>query len=236
MRFMADVALETLWPTQCALCNRPGQVLCEHCRAQLPWMDLCRSCPACGAPYGTRLCTECNTFTLATLERDHLPLDGFASSLLLTDDARSLVTIYKDKDERRLGEEIAAIMARYVDPEWLRYPLTLTYIPDTKAALRKRGFDHGEELGCILARMLDLEVARAFARPCATDQRILGRSQRFKNMEGKLVVREDADISEHVLLIDDICTTGATLYSACDALRLHGAKKVFAITFARAVD
>ena len=38
---------------------------------------------------------------------------------------------------------------------------------------------------------------------------------------------------ERVLLVDDVCTTGATLYSAADALAEAGASEVYGLTFAR---
>ena len=35
-RLMRDAAVETLWPTRCAVCDAPGQVLCDQCARALP--------------------------------------------------------------------------------------------------------------------------------------------------------------------------------------------------------
>ncbi|MDD7364937.1 MAG: double zinc ribbon domain-containing protein, partial [Olsenella sp.] len=57
---LAEAALELLWPTRCAGCDQPGELLCEECRASLPWVDQRFACPVCGAPFGWLTCTECD--------------------------------------------------------------------------------------------------------------------------------------------------------------------------------
>ena len=46
----AQAVAETLWPTRCAICDEPGELLCERCRSEPPFIDLWRACPICGAP------------------------------------------------------------------------------------------------------------------------------------------------------------------------------------------
>ena len=50
----AEALAETVWPTRCAICDAPGQVLCDSCCASLPYVDWWRACPRCGAPFGAR--------------------------------------------------------------------------------------------------------------------------------------------------------------------------------------
>lgn len=48
----AEALAETVWPTRCAVCDAPGEPLCEHCRTALRYVDWWRACPRCGAPFG----------------------------------------------------------------------------------------------------------------------------------------------------------------------------------------
>lgn len=70
----------------------------------------------------------------------------------------------------------------------------------------------------------------------APDQHALPREDRLRNRHGAYMAhpsRLDALQGRHVVLVDDVSTTGATLRSAADALRLAGASRVSACVFAR---
>lgn len=229
--FAKDAALETLWPTRCAICDAPGSLICLRCRQALLLVDVNHACPICGAPFGQHLCTECNETMLAAAERDALPLNGMASVLLADDAARRVVTIYKDANERRLAEEMAELMTRYVPPEW--QDAHLTFIPATKEAVRRRGFDHAEQLANAVAARAKMPLKHVFARPRNLDQRKFGRRERQRNMSERFDVLPGVRIPQKVVILDDICTTGATLFSAADCLRANGAQEVFGLTFAK---
>lgn len=231
-----DVVLETLWPTRCAVCDAPGErVICDECKRELSFVDSCLACPVCGAPYGRVQCTQCNDVVLASLGLDALPVDGMAHATVLDEASRRIVTVYKDADERRLASEIAGMLARYVSPDRVREGCVVSYIPDTAAAVRRRGFDHAREIAEATAERAGMRCARLFLRPKTRDQRKLGKRERIANMTEKMTVAPEAEIPASVLLIDDVCTTGATMFGAAAALRRAGAEHVWALTFALAV-
>lgn len=231
----AEAIAETLWPTRCAVCDVPGEVLCERCAQRLAYIDWWRACPRCGAPFGGVQCSECNDVMLAAMGRTTPAFDGSASAVALDDAASRIVRTWKDAGERRLSSAMAAVMAPYVPPAWLAgCPPAVVALPATSAARRRRGFDHGEELAREVAARLGLPVVPVLARPRALDQRALARRGRLRNMEGRFQALPGASAPRRALLVDDVCTTGATANAAADALRAAGCEHVYALTFARA--
>lgn len=234
-RLAGEILFETVWPTRCAICDMPGEdVLCPRCAAALSYIDLCLACPICGAPYGRVQCTECNDVMLAGLGLDALPIDGMTSVLALDEATRRMIVTYKDADERRLCAIMAQMMARYINPDLIRKGCVITYVPDTLAAVRRRGFDHAQEMAKTLGDQTGLETVRLLEQPRTIDQRKLGRRERIQNMMGAMKVCSDAQTPPAILLIDDVCTTGATIFGAARALKEAGAAYVYALTLGRA--
>lgn len=226
-----EALAETLWPTRCAVCDAPGEVLCNACRAALPYLDWWRACPRCGAPFGRVQCTECNPVMLTRAGREDVPFAGCASAVTFEEAVGRIVRTYKDQGERRLATPMAELMVRVCPPAWA--PEVVVFVPASSAARRRRGFDHAELLAGEVARLLELPLASPLARPRTRDQRTLSRRARLENTAGRFEALPGASVPARVLLIDDVCTTGATLYDATDALLRAGAHKVWCLTFAR---
>ena len=229
---MREVVLETIWPTRCAICDMQGKsVLCRSCEENLVIIDDLAACPRCGAPYGRIQCTECNDLSLASMGLEQLPFEHMSHSVILDDEAKRVVSVYKDQDERRLADDIARILSRKVSPDIGRDSFCISYIPDTERAFRRRGFDHAQELASKLADICGLECVRILQRPSSADQRELGRLGRIENMLSSMQVDPNATIPQSVLLVDDVRTTGATVYSACIALKEAGVGRIRVLTF-----
>lgn len=228
--------LETAWPTRCVACDKPGTLLCRSCWLNLAHIDQGQACPRCGGPYGQTQCTECNAVVLASAGIKQLPFSSCASVLVLDDAAHRIVTTYKDKGEQRLAAVMSAMMAKLVDPAWLADVQAVTFIPDSSAARRRRGFDHSQLLAMSLARRLGKSCLGLLARPHAEDQRALGRKDRMRNMAGALCANPAAKgrMPKSVILVDDVITTGATLFAASQVLAKAGVEDIRCITFARA--
>jgi predicted amidophosphoribosyltransferase len=101
---------------------------------------------------------------------------------------------------------------------------TVTWVPSRRRDVRRRGFDHAEVLGRMVARRLGLSsgalLTRADARP---DQAGLGALERWAAAPGAF---DAGPCSGAVLLVDDVITTGATAASCAAALRARGAASV----------
>ena len=231
---VSEAIAETLWPTRCAVCDEPGEVLCEKCRLGLPYLDWWRACPRCGAPFGRVQCTECNAIVMGARGLDEPPYAGCASAAVFDDETTGrVVRTWKDAGERRLGAVMADAMAQAIPPAWRRRCRVVAPVPATTRALRRRGFDHALELAQGISERLEMPCAELLARPRSVDQRKLSGSQRLENMAGRFRALPGANVAPAVLLVDDVYTTGATLFAATDALRAAGAEEVYCLTFAR---
>lgn len=230
-RMAGEVVAETLWPTRCALCDMPGDVLCDSCTRLLPYLDWWRACHTCGSAYGAVQCDMCNPVSLERIGRERLPFASCASATVFTNMTGRLVRVYKDQGEQRLAKRLAAIMTRAIPPSW-RFD-TVTFVPATEAAFRRRGFDHAELLASSVAARLGRPYAGVLARPMTRDQRSLSSQERIDNLAIGFKVREDMNCIGKFLLIDDVLTTGSTLCAATDALLGAGAVEVYCLTFAR---
>ncbi|MDO4443550.1 MAG: ComF family protein [Slackia sp.] len=225
--FLVQAVCETLWPTRCVLCDTPGALLCDICTKRLRYIDFYETCPSCGAPWGRIQCDACN----AVARKRKAIAQPCASCLSYDDDAAKIVKTYKDKGEQRLASVMAAMMARIVDPSWLEWAQCISYIPATRAAVLRRGFDHAELLACRLAKETGLSCIGLIEQAGARDQRALDRRGRLENMAGRFRAPRAAGF-ERVLLIDDVTTTGSTLAAAQQALERQQCSSRL-LTFAR---
>jgi len=113
----------------------------------------------------------------------------------------------------------------------------LVPVPLHPARERRRGHNQARLLAAEMAPRLGLPMVEGLARLRNTPAQVgLSRAQRLVNVRGAFCATDAAVTDKCVLLIDDVCTTGATLGACADALRRAGARSVWALTLARAVD
>ena len=229
--FAGEVVAETLWPTRCAVCDVLGKVLCDQCAASLPYLDWWRACRRCGAAYGYVQCTSCNPVAFGFVGRAEWPFAACASATMFSTGTGKIVRVFKDQGERRLASTMAAMMQRAMPPDWVFD--VIVHVPATKAAYRRRGFDHAELIARSLSDRAGVMLVDGLARPRTYDQRKLTGAQRIANLSGSFTAHPDVCHGRRVLLIDDVYTTGATLCAATDALLAAGAREVRCLTFAR---
>ncbi len=229
--FAGEVVAETLWPTRCAVCDVLGKVLCDRCAASLPYLDWWRACRRCGAAYGYVQCASCNPVALGLVGRTELPFEACTSATMFSPRTGKIVRVFKDQGERRLASTMAMMMQRAMPPDWVFD--VIVHVPATKAAYRRRGFDHAELIARSLSDRTGIMLVDGLARPRTHDQRKLTGAQRVANLAGSFGAHPDACCGRRILLVDDVYTTGATLCAATDALLAVGAREVRCLTFAR---
>ncbi len=128
----------------------------------------------------------------------------------------------------------AAMAAAMRGLEVLARDAVLVPVPLSRKRLRKRGYNQAAVLATALgdATGLVADVALLQRARDTPTQTALAPEARAANVRGAFMA--PALVQGTFVLVDDVCTTGATLASAATALREAGAARVDAVTFARA--
>jgi ComF family protein len=154
--------------------------------------------------------------------------------------ADDLVHALKYEGWPELASLMAEDMARVVDLR--RFPEgrpVVVPIPTTPRRLRGRGYNQAEVLARCLAERLGLELRHALVRTSESrSQTTLTPTERQRNVRGAFspAARGEVEVrGAHVLLVDDVLTTGATAGEAATVLARMGARSVTLVAFARAL-
>ena len=124
---------------------------------------------------------------------------------------------FKYKSNKDLGLQLGRMMGEQLLRSGRFEVDALVPLPLFPARERKRGYNQATVLCEGMAEVMNVRVLdKAITRPQHTEtQTKKGRIERWKNIEGKFILsRPDAICNKHILLVDDVVTTGATL-EAC---------------------
>lgn len=218
MTSLIEKVVAILAPHRCLGCGIEDNILCKNCqKAQV--VSPLSFCALCGCKsYGWRVCKRCSPST--TLERIWVAsqYDGVVKNLLHS---------YKFGRARACFEPLCRILADTLPTgEWHVVP-----VPTATNHVRQRGYDHAQLLAKGLAAMRGLPYTPLLGR--ARDSRQVGatRGQRQQQMQHAFYLTKPI-ISGSIVLVDDVCTTGASLNAAAQVLFEAGATEVNAVVCA----
>lgn len=220
--------LALLFPERCAGCGQVGSLFCDECRRKIEFV-VPPLCPLCGYPSSeNHLCHRC--------QQSPLLIDGIRSVAFFEGPLRPAMHALKYRGLRSAAVPLADLMIAH----WRREPLpadVIVPVPLHRHRLRERGYNQSDLLAHDLGAAIGLPVRQdLLLRTKATPSQVkLDASERKKNVAGAFQSpKSEAVAGRRVLLIDDVCTTGATLESCSLALRQAGAQSVWAFTLGRA--
>lgn len=230
-RPLADRLLEQT----CALCHLPSGTdpVCPDCSATFPRL----AAPAC---------TQCALPLTGGLTQSHCPdcarhrpsFDRASAVWPYAFPVDTLIRDFKYGHHLYLGRYFAARLAQTLMQQWLTQgqsrPDLIVPMPLHPNRLRTRGFNQAAEIARHLADHLGI--------PCAFDaltrlhdtppQAGLPRAERWHNLLGAFGCPTPLTAT-HVLLVDDVLTTGASLSACADVLRQAGVERVDVAVVAR---
>lgn len=219
--------LDVLFPPRCVGCGRRGVDVCPACVAALRPLGP-RVCPRCGAPTPSGApCARCQRqppVTRAILAP--YPFEGAVRSAILR---------LKYDGRTRLADFLGSVLVEALQARPLDVDLIVP-VPLWPARRRQRGFNQSELLAERVAEVTGWPLepsALGRARDTLQQTRLAARD-RWRNVDSAFTVDPSIDLTgRRILLVDDVCTTGATLEACAAPLVRAGAWGVWAVVAAR---
>lgn len=209
-----EQALNLFFPPKCPFCarvlDRPG--VCAACEKDLPWTE----------------------------EQDSLwELPGglrCAAPLWYQGNARKGLLRLKFRGAPGAAEPLGGLIAQCAAERLSGEFDTVTWVPVSPKRRRRRGYDQAELLSCAACRRWDTTPVRLLEkiRDNPAQSGLEDAAARWENVrEVYRAAETEAVRGRRVLLVDDICTTGATLCQCAAVLRGAGAAAVVCAVAAR---
>ncbi|MBE9567078.1 MAG: ComF family protein [Proteobacteria bacterium] len=250
--------LSRLFPSRCILCQRTvypdtddagskmsGVEICPTCLSMLPFNHPC--CVSCALPLAEdigddNLCGRCI---------QKLPAFDYSYSLFRYEaDLIRLIHQLKFSEKISHARSIGILLLEKLRTEVScqeNLPDCLLPVPLHSRRMRQRGFNQSIEIARVIATGLQIPIiSDAVIRHRSTQSQTgLSARQRKKNIRGAFdvlgnVVGDPASnlasnlAGKHVLIIDDVVTTGSTVNELAKLLKKHKVEKVGVLSIARA--
>ncbi|MDA3868729.1 MAG: ComF family protein [Gammaproteobacteria bacterium] len=235
LRSVIPSAIQRLYPPRCLMCGRPGRDgadLCEHCHQQLPFNQT--ACAHCALPLppntdADAVCGRC--------QKKPPHYDQAFSAFSYQQPVIWLIHQLKFNGKlvhaRLLGELLAE--CECVASMSVSESICILPVPLFRKRQRRRGFNQTIELARALSKKTGwpMELNRAVRVRETSAQTGLDAKARRKNIRGAFAVVETL-AHKHVVLIDDVVTTGSTVNELSRVLKKAGVEKITVLSLARA--
>lgn len=218
-RILTDF-LSLFYPRTCICCNRTllskEEYICMHCRLDLPLTNF----PVLGDnPLRKHLLTINNLeYVFAYLK------------YVRNGSAQKLLHELKYKDQRELGIMLGKWLGYHILEKSLSLELdVIVPIPLHRKKLKKRGYNQSALIAEGLSDILGIpwEVDILERRIYTSTQTKKGKTDRWVNVNSIFQMNKSIDVKyKHILLLDDVITTGATIESAAKTLIENGCEKI----------
>ncbi len=222
---LLDDLLGLLYPDLCVACGRrlvqQEKFLCLHCLHDLPR-------------------TNFHTMPdnkVAQIFWGRVPVEMAASWLFFRKGSRyqRLVHFMKYKGVKEIGEEMGKLYGHDLKASPFASADLLVPVPLHSQRLKERGYNQSEWIARGIGASLQLPVSTGnlVREKFTSTQTRKNRFERFRNVEGIFTVLNPGEYHQkHLLLVDDVVTTGSTLEASAEALFAAGVSKVSVVTLA----
>lgn len=210
---LLEALLNLLFPPKCPFCGKIQETtgICPNCEKELPWIlgaEVLRE-----GPGGLRC----------------------AGAVWYEKTVRDALLRLKFQGASEIAEPLGELIARCAAEQFGGEFDTVTWVPVSRKRLRKRGYDQAELLARNACRLWETQPVRLLEKTADNPAQsgIRDAAARRANVLG--VYEAVGDVTgKRVLLIDDICTSGATLTECVRVLENAGAERVVCVAAALA--
>jgi len=238
---LASKLLSNLFPSRCILCNKTISVsvanldieICEACYYAQPFNNSC--CTRCALP----LAEGVSENTLCGRCIQQLPEYHYAHSIFrYEDDIVRLVHKLKFSEKITYARSIGEVLfSAFKSNEVLRVekPDCLLPVPLHTSRLRQRGFNQSIEIARVISEKcnIPMECNSVIRQRNTVSQTSLKARERQRNISDAFSVASDL-CGKHVLIIDDVVTTGSTVNELARLLKKNHIERVGVLSVARA--
>ncbi len=219
--------IKALFPPKCPVCNRVIDIegdICIDCAKKLDRI-VGRRCKKCGCEKKYCKCTDSNKW-----------YERLIAPYYYNDYIKSALLKLKKKGDRRT----VAFLSKSIVLDLLDEYKTVVFdcvaaVPMHKRKKRRKGFAHADLLGNAVAKNMNIPFEKDALKQIklAKPQHLLSAKERQNNVLDVFEANENIVFGKNVLLVDDICTTGATLDACARALVIGGADSVYCVCVAK---
>lgn len=195
-------------------------------------------CPFCDELIGVRefWCETCYEHLQFLDDPGEIPtgVDGFTAVCAYNTRARSAVLRLKKGNYRYPADAFAVLIAENA-AELIQQADIITGVPSSRERRKQLGYAQSELIAGMVAEIARKPFRRLLgAVPGKKEQKHLTAEEQLENARNSFRLAENAEIKgKKILMIDDVCTTGATFSVCAELLRGAGAINVSAASFAR---
>jgi len=233
--------LDTLFPIQCLLCRKDNVWICKKCldKIEILSLQVCPYCEKIEMPAG-KICPRCKESLLG--KNKIAPVDNLVAAGNYKD-VSHFIHLLKYRFVSDLHMPLGKILVKAIIKNNFPLPDLIIPVPLHKRRLRWRGFNQSE----LLANYIGENLTPGFQIPVRADMivrkkytvpqmKIKNYSERRKNLQNVFVLDEEKINfikDKEILLVDDVATTGSTLFECGQVLKANGAHKIYACVIAR---
>jgi len=212
-------------PNICTLCGAEGHDgidLCCGCRDDLPFnRHACRLCalPLADALSAGMLCGQC--------QKQPPAFDCCYAPLRYAYPLDHLISGLKFHSKLAQGQLLSRLMGDFLVQQQCKLPDLIVPVPLHASRLRERGFNQALELARPLAKRFNLSIDNhvVIRHRATSPQMALDKQARRQNIRGAFELKKRR-LPQHIVIVDDVVTTGNTVNELATVLRRGGAKKV----------
>ncbi len=210
--------LEFLFPRRCLGCKEKGTFLCDGCLASIPTHQE-QHCPVClRKSLLGKICKTCPGWHL----------DGLF--VVAPYSQKSLLQTCIKTMKYGAAHSLAIVLGNWMAQHWKSNDSIIVPVPLHPLREKSRGYNQAELLAAQICQPQQL-LKRI---RCTQPQAGLTRKERLENLRNSFNISENIDLlNKKFILVDDVCSTGATLNECAKVLRTAGAIQIWGLVLAR---